>query len=69
MLQGQSFPDPPVVQDGVVYTSAEGFGTTVYAIRETDGTQLWAKTLFAGGPVTLAGNTVVSVGGCSYVWG
>lgn len=69
LLSGQWSPDPLVAQNGVIYMSAEGFGTTVYAIRETDGKQLWDDSLFAGGPVTVAGGIVVSVGGCGYVWG
>jgi outer membrane protein assembly factor BamB len=43
-----SFTAPPTAYDGVVYVSGAGFGGTVYAVRESDGTVNWTQSVANG---------------------
>ena len=48
-LPGQySFDSPPTASGGVVYVVGAGFGTTVYAVDEQDGTVNWTELLDSG---------------------
>ncbi len=50
-LTGQSFfYDPPTASNGIVYVTGDGGNSTVYALRESDGTLLW--TAAANGDIS-----------------
>ena len=43
-----SFSSPPTALNGLVYTGAAGSGGTVYAFRESDGSQVWTQSVQNG---------------------
>lgn len=43
-----SFSSPPTALNGLVYTGAAGSGGTVYAFRESDGSQVWTQPVQNG---------------------
>lgn len=43
-----SFSSPPTALNGFVYTGAAGIGGTVYAFRESDGSQVWTQSVQNG---------------------
>ena len=43
-----SFTSPPTALNGLVYTGAAGFGGTVYAFSESDGSQVWTQSVQNG---------------------
>jgi outer membrane protein assembly factor BamB len=47
-LSQYSFSTPPVAFDGHVYLTGSGSGTTLYAVRGSDGALAWAKELPSG---------------------
>jgi outer membrane protein assembly factor BamB len=50
LLNGEYFFDaPPTAANGVVYVSGAGGGTTVFAVRESDGSLLWKQPILGGG--------------------
>lgn len=65
----QWLPSSPVISGGHVYLDVEGQGGNVYSYRLSDGGQDWMSPLEdAGGPVTLAGDTVFGVGDCGLLY-
>ena len=47
-LSQYSFSTPPVAFDGDVYLTGSGSGSTVYAVRGSDGAVIWSKELPSG---------------------
>ena len=47
-LSQSSFSTPPVAFDGDVYLTGSGSGSTVYAVRGSDGAVVWSKELPSG---------------------
>jgi outer membrane protein assembly factor BamB len=46
MPDGQYLADaPPTAANGTVYAAASGFGGTLYAFRETDGSLIWSQSV------------------------
>src|SRR6266581_2626835 len=43
-----SFSSPPTALNGLVYIGAAGVGGTVYAFRESDGSQVWTQSVQNG---------------------
>lgn len=43
-----SFSSPPTALNGLIYTGAAGSGGTVYAFRESDGSQVWTQPVQNG---------------------
>jgi outer membrane protein assembly factor BamB len=62
-LSQYSFSTPPVGYDGHVYLTGAGSGTTVYAVRASDGSVAWQRPLVsgAGTPAVDAGGVYVSM--------
>jgi outer membrane protein assembly factor BamB len=62
-----NFTTPPVATNGIVYFTGYGDGSTVYAMRESDGSLLWSSTVESGSTPTVFNGTVYvnSVGNVS----
>ena len=65
-----SFSSPPTALNGLVYTGAAGFGGTVYAFRESDGSQVWTQPVQTGdaSSPTVNGNGVYVSYACNQAY-
>jgi outer membrane protein assembly factor BamB len=65
-----SFSSPPTALNGLVYTGAAGFGGTVYAFRESDGSQVWTRPVQNGdaSSPTVNGNGVYVSYACNQAY-